>query len=78
MILEFVAGFVALFVAWVTVKRWTVIHVDRYGRYPPNGWLFKRAADADLERGRRIILLTLAITLAIGAFIIVRTVAATN
>ena len=65
MMLDFVIGFVALIVVWVTAKRLTVIHVDRYGGYPPSGWLFRRSDDPDLERGRRVLLVTIAVAVVI-------------
>lgn len=74
MILDFVVCFVALIVVWVTAKRWTVIHVDRYGRYPPNGWLFRPSDDPDLERGRRLLLVSIAVSVVIVVSVILLSV----
>ena len=72
MILDFILGIAALAAVWVSAKRWSVAYVARFGHRPPNGWMFSRVDDPALERGRRVLLVILALAVVIAISILSR------
>ena len=76
MILDFILGIAALSAVWVSAKRWSVAYFARFGRRPPNGWMFARVDDPALERGRRVLLVILALAVVIAISILSRSYAA--
>ena len=74
-ILDFVLGIAALAAVWVSAKRWSVAYLARYGRRPPNGWMFSRVDDPALERGRLVLLAILVLAILIAISILSRSYA---
>jgi hypothetical protein len=65
-ILDFLLGLVALAAVWVSARRWSQAYTARYGRRPPNRWMFSRVDDTALERDRRVLLVILGLAVVIA------------
>ncbi len=72
MILDFTLGLVAIVAAWVSARRWSNGYTARYGRQPPQNWMFTRVDDGPLERERRILIVVLLLSLVVTLTVLSR------
>jgi hypothetical protein len=71
-ILDFALGLVAIVAAVTSARRWSRGYAARYGRRPPNNWMFSRVDDGPLERERRILIAILVLALVVALSVLSR------